>query len=85
MAYITHYTFYILFNDLTSFISNAYILYFSLHLSLDSCFDNHLMKICLQLTFLAAFSSIPSWNRLSLFLARGRVESWHHDLFWHEN
>ena len=44
MAYITHYTFYMLFNDLTIFISNALIYYFSLHLSLASCFDNHLMK-----------------------------------------
>ena len=47
-------------------LQNAHILLiFSLHLSMPSCFDNHLMEIfCLQLSFLFC-TSIPFHLRLS--------------------
>ena len=61
------------------------ISYFSLHLSMFSCFENHLMEICLQLSFLFCTSN-PSDTSLLIPHLRGRVNiPQHHDLFWPEN
>ena len=80
---ITHYNVSSMLNQLHLWTHTLFI--YSLHLSLTSCFGNHLMKMLMPPTDLSCCTSILLSEVSSLYTTTTRrVESWHHD-DWHEN
>ena len=75
MAFIIHYTLQMFFNDNQLLQMHTHIINLSLHLSLTSCFGNHLLEILiLQLIFFRHVHSLLGCV----------VESYHRRIFRHE-
>ena len=85
MAFIYSLHINMLFNDITSFISNAHIFQFFSPSFLSSCFVNHLMEmLILQLGLFLLHVHSSSWCPFWNFECSKRFEEWHHPFSWYE-